>query len=76
MPEPDARAELDQARVLRGNHVVGADAQPAGGLRDHPRVTDGLGRRDEQGPLRLGRKRLHAAQEGLLDPAGQLTLVG
>ena len=46
------------------------------GLRDHGCVADGLGRGDEQKPLRLRRKRLHPAQEALLDPARQLPAVG
>ena len=76
MPEPDAPVELDQAGVLGGNHGGGADSQPAGGLRDHGCVADGFGRCDEQSPLGLRRQRLHAPQEGLLDPARQLWLVG
>ena len=76
MPEPDTRAELDQACVLRGNQAGHADSHPVRGLRDHGCVADGFGRGDEQSPLCGGGQRLHAPQERLLDPARQLRLVG
>ena len=76
MAEPNARAEVDQPRVLGGNHGGAVDSQLRRGPRDHSRVANGLGRGDVKKPLRLRRKRSHAAQETLLDAARQPPSLG
>ena len=73
MTEPDDGTELDQSLILRGRQCGRIEFQPLGRPADHRRVAGGFGSCDEKHPPCLGRKRLHAAKEALLDPARQLS---
>ena len=72
MAEPNARAQVDQPRVLGGNRGGAGDSQLRCGLCDHGRVAGGLGRGDEEEALRVRRERLHPTKKALLNPTRQL----
>ena len=76
MAKPDARAELDQTRCLRGHGGLMPDAEPTHGAPQQGVIAARLGRSREEHPSRRDRKRLEPPLEPLLDPPGERHRVG
>ena len=71
MPEPHARADLDQPGSLGRPDCVGSDPESLGSAPEQGDVAERLRRRREQQPLRLRRERLNPPEEALLDAVRQ-----
>ena len=70
MPEPHPDPELDQRGLLGRPARATSDPELLGRAPQQAHVTDRLGRRHQQQPLRLARKRPDPLQKGFLDAAG------
>ncbi len=71
MPKLHPRTELDQVGLDRGHRSFGFDAHPRGGSPQQGRITNGLGRRNEQESPGLWRKGFDPLTEVLFDTARQ-----
>ena len=71
MTKPHPGVELDQIRLDRGRRCFGANSKPYGSSPHQCRITDRLGRGDQQQTAGPVRKSLHPPTEVLFDAAGQ-----
>jgi hypothetical protein len=71
MPEPHARAELDQPGALGRRDRVRSEPETPGRPPEHGDVAERLRSGGDQQPLRIARERMIPAEEALLDALRQ-----